>query len=132
MINRPAVATILHDAGDRLHSLARKIDPPAYGVRLVWDEDYEPWGDIDLAEERAKLDSGEWVVVGMIAIERDRNGVVRETDIPASLWGIVTSSTDINWGAWESNGRRADIFDLDELEGYLRELASQIISEAKP
>jgi hypothetical protein len=140
MITKTAVADQLHTAGDRLHALARKIDPPELGVRIMWDDGYRSEGSYALgsdaedaaavAEETAKLESGDYIVVGMVAVERDRRtGEVRESDAPhASLWGIVTDWRD----APDFEGKTLDVFDLDTLRGYLRETADEIISEARP
>jgi hypothetical protein len=133
---RTKIADTLRAAGDELHALARKIDPPDYGVRIGWDDTYEidgatAWGEPEdsdyAAETRAKLESGEWIVVGMIAVERDRDGTVRETDTPASLWGIVSPWQE----APEFAGKPLDVFELDTLRGYLRTVADDLISEAR-
>lgn len=140
---RTQTADALHAAGDRLHALARKIDPPELGVRLVWDDDYQSEGSwatgsdeedaAAVSEEQSKIESGEWIVVGMIAMERDRwTGEVRETDTPASLWGIVTEASDAP--AFEGFPS-LNVFDLDGpngLRGYLRETADEIMAEVRP
>lgn len=139
-INRTALAAILHDAGDRLHAAARRVDPPEYGVRVTWDDDHctelvrdacrLTGEDAELAaDQRARIRSGELIAVGVVAIERDRRtGEIRETDTPASLWGIVTDGNEAPW--FDGEGR--DIFDLDELSGHLRTVADQVIGEARP
>ena len=135
-MNRQSIATKIETAGRRL---ADRIDPPQYGVRIVWDDDYEidgatAWGEPEdseyAAETRTKVENGEWVIVGVIAIQRSARDTlaVRETDQHASLWGIVTDAGDgpVWWG-----GKDVEVWDLSELSGYLREVADQLITEAR-
>lgn len=135
-MNRQSIATAIEQTAQRL---ADRIDPPEYGVRIVWDDDYEidgatAWGEPEdsdyAAETRTKLDSGEWITVGMIAIQRSgHDAEVRETDRHASLWGVVADTSDApdSWDGYKSG----PIWDLDELSGYLRTVADEIIAEAR-
>ena len=134
-MNRQSIATKIETAGRKL---ADRIDPPQYGVRIVWDEGYEidgatAWGEPEdseyAAETRAKLESGEWIVVGVVAIQRNARDTltVHETDRHASLWGIVTDASDLA-GTYIGG----QVWDLDDLRGYLRTVADELIAEARP
>ena len=114
--------------------------PQDFGVRIVWDELHETEGSYAYetdeetreaeAEERAKLESGEWVVVGMIAYTRcPCCGTELETDPHTSLWGIVTDSSDLpNYGMWTLGGT---VWDRSELRGYLADVWDQLRAEAR-
>jgi hypothetical protein len=134
-MNRSTLAAGIVTAAERM---ADRIDPPEYGVRIVWDDDYEiegatGWGEPEdsdyAAETRAKVESGEWVIVGVTAVQRsphDGDSVTRETDTHASLWGIVTDASDLPRLA-----ELGEVWDLSELSGYLRTVADELISEAR-
>ena len=73
-----------------LHAL-----PEGASYRVAWsyDEDHEPWGDIDLDYERMMLDSGEWVAEGCMVVVTGPacpHCDCRPTG-RASLWGVVSS-----------------------------------------
>jgi hypothetical protein len=134
-MNRADIATKIITTAERI---ADRIAPPTYGVKIVWDENYEidgatAWGDPEdaqyAAETRAKVESGEWIIVGMVTIEHDRDGIVRETRKPADLWGIVTDAADL--GDLELVNGRASTFELGDLRGYLRTVADDLIAEAR-
>jgi hypothetical protein len=134
-MNRKSIAETLRTVADR-------IDPPQFGVKIVWDEYHETEGSYAygsdeedaraVAEELAKLESGEWVVIGMIAYERDSRGNAYETDVPASLWGIVVTADELpNCGmfslpgfAWEGEK------DWTELGPCLADVAASLRAEA--
>lgn len=135
----------------RLTGLADRIDPkgaplPTWGIKIVHDEDHETDGSYALgsdeedaragAEERAKLESGEWVALGMIAMQRCGDcGEARESDKPADLWGIVVTSGEVPDWAYPDIAKRDGALlwgeELDELGPYLREIANEIIAEAR-
>lgn len=130
---RTRAADALRELAAGAVALARRIDPPTYGVRVVWDDDYADQRDDYTTETEQRIRSGEWISVGMVAIERDRDGIVRETDTPASLWGIVTDASDLADG-WSAYGldEPVNVFELDTLSGYLRTVAGDLIAEARP
>ncbi len=135
-MNRADIATKILTSAERI---ADRIDPPTYGVKIVWDNDYEidgatAWGDPEdaqyAAETRAKLESGEWIVVGMIVAQQSGHAPTDETAI--SLWGIVTDTTDLGDAYDRWDGYKSEvIWDLDELHGYLRTVADELIAEAQ-
>jgi hypothetical protein len=140
---RQRLSDLLFDASKRLVPL----EPVRYGVRIVHDEDYCPqtfdWSitsseEIEAyVEELAKLETGEWVALGMIVVRQCMScGDVDEAERSTALWGIVVPAAGLaepetppEW-LYGVGPKHVDLMHIDKItEPTLRETAGFLIAE---
>ena len=95
-----------------------------YGIKIVTDEDFVPFGDDESAivEETEKIDAGEWTAYGVTLMKKCECCQAWSAAGP-SLWGIVIDTVD------SDESILTDLTDVPD--GYLREIAKELIVEAQ-
>ena len=108
------LTTLLEQAGMPLITM-----PENHRIIVEVDSFYEPDGDYDLEEERAKLQSGEW---GAYTVLLQKQCECGNWNVIESLGGVVVEGSN-----WDNLYHSLD----DIPEQYLRECAAELITEAE-